>query len=407
MKRRRGTSHRTTRFPVEWTLCGLFVMSAMSFHCAPPDRDEVQHESSIASRAGSVVYDTDDRVDITPGTEIFELASRSVVALIPRAHLRRIRTGYVVDAEALFNTVDLCPGEPFADQPSAAFCTGVLVGADLVLTAGHCLQYAYGCDSASAFVFGYLSSPGDAIEVPTAHVFGCREIVVLRNDGWGTRPKFDYALLKLDRNVDSPLHPISLASPRDLALEPQELVVIGASQGTPLKARTVVEGIEFHASGSDLLMPSDTFHGDSGAPVLTPSGALVAIVSDGQPDYIFDTDSECWTVGSGNTSLQTEHATTVAGICDGRQEEWCIEHASSTSEPTPTQCNLNGPEPSPRKIDTETQLSSKAHVRFTELCQHRVLKEDQTNPCNAPLFLVVKSCKVCPARASSRSSAAT
>jgi hypothetical protein len=45
-----------------------------------------------------------------------------------------------LDAPSLAEANDLCEGEPFADQPSAAVCSGLLVDADLVLTAGHCAR---------------------------------------------------------------------------------------------------------------------------------------------------------------------------------------------------------------------------------------------------------------------------
>ena len=39
----------------------------------------------------------------------------------------------------------MCPDEVFADQPAAAFCSGVLVDWDLVLTAGHCVAFSRAC----------------------------------------------------------------------------------------------------------------------------------------------------------------------------------------------------------------------------------------------------------------------
>lgn len=48
---------------------------------------------------------------------------------------------------------NLCAGERFRDQPIGAFCSGFLVGSDVIATAGHCVNA--GNVTNVRFVFGF------------------------------------------------------------------------------------------------------------------------------------------------------------------------------------------------------------------------------------------------------------
>ena len=89
----------------------------------------------------AIVYGQDDRRELyqTEGP-VAQLARERAVALIAPQHLVRLADGdYQVDAPSHGEQQMLCAGEQFADQVAAASCSGVLVGPDLVVTAGHCL----------------------------------------------------------------------------------------------------------------------------------------------------------------------------------------------------------------------------------------------------------------------------
>ena len=114
---------------------------------------------SISSVSDEIIYGSDDR------SEFFEASAaardrltESVVALVPWSKLSP--NGGLDPAVPSLGTVrELCPEERFIEQPVAAFCSGVLVDWDLVLTAGHCVHQLALEDFAVVFDYHY-EEPG-------------------------------------------------------------------------------------------------------------------------------------------------------------------------------------------------------------------------------------------------------
>ena len=52
------------------------------------------------------------------------------------------------------DALNLCKEERFREQPIGAFCSGFLVGPDLIVTAGHCIKNSNDLAN-TRFVFGY------------------------------------------------------------------------------------------------------------------------------------------------------------------------------------------------------------------------------------------------------------
>src|SRR5262249_52913430 len=157
----------------------------------------------------SLIYGSDDRVEaFDAAPEIQEIMRESVVALIPRANLLFTGNQVVLQAPTWGEADAFCPQERFSDQFAVAFCTGLLVDWDLVLTAGHCVRLFALEDFVVAFDYSYtalgqLTLASNAIMNPT-------EIVSERLDPVGADPQLDYAWLRLDRSAAPPRRPLPI-----------------------------------------------------------------------------------------------------------------------------------------------------------------------------------------------------
>ena len=87
------------------------------------------------------IYGEDNRLDWfeAPGRTT-EYWARASLALMYSSRLFEDGDDFVIQGPTYQETANLCPGESFASQPSAAFCSGFLVAPDIVVTAGHCVR---------------------------------------------------------------------------------------------------------------------------------------------------------------------------------------------------------------------------------------------------------------------------
>lgn len=230
------------------------------------------------------IYGDDDRLDLYQVLDqrVLRLADSTVglfdassVSIEPSGMARLAMSSY---GERL----GLCKEERFYDQPSGAFCSGFLVGADLLATAGHCVESASQCENIK-FVFGFSILKEGAVpdSVPAGEVYGCKELVGRVLEGRGA----DWSLVRLDRPV-SGHEPLRINRDGAVPGKGQPLFVIGHPAGLPTKV----------AGGASVRDPSragyfvanlDTYGGNSGSAVFDAATGLVAgILVRGEVDYV-------------------------------------------------------------------------------------------------------------------------
>ncbi|KAF0125701.1 MAG: periplasmic protease [Elusimicrobia bacterium] len=242
-----------------------------------------------ASAENKVIYGEDDRLDYFEAPASRKALADSVVSLWNSYKVTRDGANYKLSTMKFADANNLCAGERFREQQKGAFCSGSLVGEDLVMTAGHCIRNppvnsANGETCASTrLVFGFAiksrggSSPST---VPEADVYSCKEIVTHGLDNGGA----DFAIIRLDRKVAGrkplPVH-------RGASLKKGAgMFVIGHPSGLPLK---VAEGASVRdaSNSTHYVADLDTYGGNSGSPVFDSRTSLIAgILVRGDTDFV-------------------------------------------------------------------------------------------------------------------------
>jgi hypothetical protein len=247
--------------------------------CAPPD--------DLDARTGApLIYGSDDReeyFEVERGDLRATMAS-SVVALVPRSatHVpgRRFPDGEPSFGEA----AQLCEAEPFFDQPASAFCSGVLLDWDLVLTAGHCVRLFAPRDI--SVVFNYLYKDAQHLEVRAEDIHDVVEIVAERLDGEQAEPLLDFAWVRLAAPVHPPKRPAAVYLANPLLTVDELIIAIGTGGGVPLKADAGGRVRDPRGTVLDYFVAdTDSSEGQSGGAAFDDALGLLGILARGGLDF--------------------------------------------------------------------------------------------------------------------------
>ncbi len=228
-----------------------------------------------------VIYGEDNRKDVfeTTNPSFLEMA-KSTAAMIEGSELKTINGEVLISAGTLASR-GICKTERFAQQISAASCSGFLVAPNKLVTAGHCIQKDADCKS-QKWVFDYKASSAKqgTIRVPSTSVYGCKKIISRSLESFS---KNDYALIELDRSVTD-RHPVKLRGAGKVA-KGDALVVIGHPSGLPTK---IADGANVRSlAGKYFIANLDTYGGNSGSAVFNVKTEEVeGILVRGDTDYV-------------------------------------------------------------------------------------------------------------------------
>lgn len=238
-----------------------------------------------------VIYGEDNRLDIFEAANELHLElARSTAAMIPNGSIDMEDDKGIIRGNSLSDR-GICASARYADQITAANCSGFLVGPDLLVTAGHCIRSRNDCSS-SKWVFDFALAEASAdvgeIEVPAESVYECAAIIQQSLDG---RTEDDFALIRLDRAVTDRA-PLTVRTEGRVA-DGTDVVVIGHPTGLPTK---IADGAYVRDNRNPVYFVSnlDTFGGNSGSAVFDAQTGLVeGILVRGENDYVYDSAQGC------------------------------------------------------------------------------------------------------------------
>ncbi|HDP33865.1 MAG TPA: serine protease, partial [Candidatus Hydrogenedentes bacterium] len=249
-----------------------------------------------------VIYGADDRIDVYEETDADRLAwAAATCAVVYASDLTATAEDmYALSVYAyMVSGKPPCDGEPFADQPTAAFCTAFMVGDNLVATAGHCVS-AYDLPDVR-FLFGFeMTDPATPIlYFHKDQIYTGEEI--LSRVGIGDD---DHAVVRLDRTIVAPgarALPLRRTGSVDVG---ENVGVIGHPYGLPKKiAFGEATAVRSNPSASYFVANLDTYGGNSGSPVFNAHTGLVeGILVRGATDFVIESDcfrSNVYTDGGG------------------------------------------------------------------------------------------------------------
>jgi hypothetical protein len=273
---------------VSWRGLALGLQSAAALcGCGAPV------EPPLSAVEEAVIYGADDRRQPyeLADSVVGEHASSRAIALVPSGVMHEVdqhgRVAKHTTSTARERFV-LCEDERFGEERSLAACSGVLLGPDLVLTAGHCFAADESCDR-YLYVREY-AEPAPGMQRAELDVIACSALLMREVGELPDGVIVDYALIRLEREVEVDSILAELDRERTVT-RGEPLFVAGHPLGLPLKIDAAAEALASASAGFDLT--TDAYEGSSGSGVYDADGHLLGLLTRGEDDFALDEDAQC------------------------------------------------------------------------------------------------------------------
>jgi hypothetical protein len=237
--------------------------------------------------------DTEGRQEWFEATPILQKDSRKVVSLVHAEQLTAGSAGghpvYQLNAKnfSTFRYVEhgvdypLCADEPYLTQPIGAFCSGVLVGDNIVATAAHCIASDDDAKK-TKFVFDFRMNDKDhpLFVFDDSEVFTGKRILQQHS----SFTQDDWELIELETKVTDQSRIAQIR--RDGKLDGSKKVfAIGYPSGLPVKV-SAGGNIRDNLDPKIFLVGIDVYAGNSGGPVFNDQHQVEGILARGDKDFL-------------------------------------------------------------------------------------------------------------------------
>ena len=236
-----------------------------------------------------VVYGTDDRREPYEVSDAIQLQlAQACVLVVSTSELTNNGNGTYTLAAFPWVTQggsSICTNEPYRGQAQAGFCSGFLVGPDIITTAGHCVSSSN--IGSVAFVFDFQqqspSSGANTTTIPADNVYFGTAVINRQQAG-----DLDHCVLRIDRAAVGRT-PVQIRRTGAPSLS-DPLVMVGHPVALPKKIEAGAVVKDVNGSVNFLMANTDSYGGNSGSLVANRlTGVVEGILVRGNSDFVTTT----------------------------------------------------------------------------------------------------------------------